>query len=302
MIADAGPGVLGHRATAAGDGPTRGRAQGGPDAAAGLGTRAGTRPGAGAAAALDLGTTGGALRRTVRRAGRAGARGTAASERCGLCAAPVPESHRHLLDEREAGLLCVCQACTLLFERDAAGRGHYVLVPRRRLALPGFVSGTLGIPVGLAFFVTQADGRIIARYPSPIGVTQGEIDQAVWAQAQERCGALGTLRPLVEAVLVNTAKGANEHWIVPIDLCYRLVAIVREEWKGFSGGSTVWPAINEFFAVLADGAVTARAAHAKQDSGPAPRVTHPPRHDTSVQTSVTSVQADAANASAGTGT
>ncbi|OHV41895.1 hypothetical protein BCD49_00995 [Pseudofrankia sp. EUN1h] len=187
-----------------------------------------------------------------------------------MCAAPVPEPHRHLLDEREAGLLCVCQACALLFERDAAGRGHYVLVPRRRLALPGFVSGALGIPVGLAFFVVQADGRVIAHYPSPIGVTQGEIDKAVWDQAREQCDALGTLRPLVEAVLVNTAKGANEHWIVPIDLCYRLVAVVRKEWTGFSGGSTVWPAISEFF--------TALAPHG------------------------TSIHADAANASARTGT
>jgi hypothetical protein len=54
----------------------------------------------------------------------------------------------------------------------------------------------------------------------------------------------------VEALLINTARGAREHWIVPIDSCYRLVAVVRREWSGLSGGGTVWPAVEAFFAAL----------------------------------------------------
>jgi hypothetical protein len=38
---------------------------------------------------------------------------------------------------------------------------------------------------------------------------------------------------------------------VPIDVCYRLVAVIKREWQGLSGGGTVWPAIEEFFAELA---------------------------------------------------
>jgi hypothetical protein len=204
----------------------------------------------GALGRAALGAVDGALGRAARRA-RDGA--APAAERCGLCAVRVPGTHRHLLDEERAELLCACRACTLLFGREAASRGHYVLVPDRRLALPGFSARALGLPVGLAFFVVQADGSVLAHYPSPIGITQGEVDPARWSRARDQCAELGTLRPRVEAVLVNTARGADEHWIVPLDLCYRLVALIRTEWRGLSGGSTVWPAISAFFAALAGG-------------------------------------------------
>ena len=64
--------------------------------------------------------------------------------------------------------------------------------------------------------------------------------------------ALADLTPEVQAVLLHTARGASEHWLVPIDDCYRLVALIRREWRGLSGGSTVWPAIAGFFADLAE--------------------------------------------------
>jgi hypothetical protein len=64
------------------------------------------------------------------------------------------------------------------------------------------------------------------------------------------CPALGTLAPDVEALLVNTARGAQHHWLVPIDDCLRLVAVVRQTWKGLSGGNQVWPAVERFFAEL----------------------------------------------------
>jgi hypothetical protein len=54
----------------------------------------------------------------------------------------------------------------------------------------------------------------------------------------------------VEALLVNTARGAAECWIVPIDDCYRLVALLRREWRGLSGGSRVWEEVRTFFAGL----------------------------------------------------
>jgi hypothetical protein len=59
------------------------------------------------------------------------------------------------------------------------------------------------------------------------------------------------MTPHVEAVLLNSARGARDCWLVPIDDCYRLVAVIRQHWKGLSGGRDVWPAVGEFFAGLA---------------------------------------------------
>jgi hypothetical protein len=54
----------------------------------------------------------------------------------------------------------------------------------------------------------------------------------------------------VQALLINTTRGAQEHWIVPIDDCFRLVTVIRGEWTGLSGSDRVWPAIDRFFAGL----------------------------------------------------
>jgi hypothetical protein len=39
--------------------------------------------------------------------------------------------------------------------------------------------------------------------------------------------------------------------VVPIEDCYRLVALIRTRWRGFSGGSEVWEEIDGFFDGLA---------------------------------------------------
>jgi len=138
----------------------------------------------------------------------------------------------------------------VLFQRDAAGGRHYRLVPDRRMRLPAFRTAKLGVPVGLAFFVGQSDGTVVAHYPSPMGATKWDVDPAAWQEVVRQCPYLRDLTPGVEAVLVNTARGSHEHWIVPIDDCYRLVAVIRQEWRGLSGGGTVWPAIENFFTEL----------------------------------------------------
>lgn len=189
----------------------------------------------------------GALERVIR---RAGTRRQEPLDRCELCSAPVPPGHRHLLERERGEVLCACQACSLLFTRDAASEGHYRLVPQRRMRLPAVPTRELGVPVGLAFFVPRADGAVIAHYPSPAGATQWEVDPHAWADTVDRHPALRTLEADVEALLVNTARGQRHHWLVPIADCFRLVAVVRREWKGLSGGSRVWPEIERFFAEL----------------------------------------------------
>jgi hypothetical protein len=55
----------------------------------------------------------------------------------------------------------------------------------------------------------------------------------------------------VEAVLVRrAASGQFSCLLVPIDVCYALVGLVRQFWTGFSGGDEVWRRIDEFFADL----------------------------------------------------
>ncbi|GAA4155397.1 DUF5947 family protein [Actinomadura keratinilytica] len=202
--------------------------------------------------------TAGALQRAIRR--RADGLGRGSGERCDLCGAGVPDAHAHLLDERQDHLLCACRACGLLFEREAAGRGHYLLVPDRRVRLSGVPAAELGVPVGLAFFVRGTDGAVRAHYPSPAGATRCEVDPGRWRRVAEACEPLRSMRPAVEALLVNTVRGADEQWLVPIDECYRLVAVVRGSWKGLSGGREVWPEIDRFFAGLA-GRGGPRGAH-----------------------------------------
>jgi Family of unknown function (DUF5947) len=215
--------------------------------------------------------TASALERVIRRAaarqqpastgaddGRAthGSARTAAVQRCQLCLAPVTDRHAHLLDTDAGELLCACHACTILFNRRQASRGHYRLVPSRRVRLSGLSPRTLGVPVGLAFFVRRADNQVTAHYPSPAGATRWEIDPGAWERARAACSALMDIEPDVEAVLVHSTRGRNETWLVPIDECYRLVAIVRQHWQGMSGGDRVWKEIDAFFAALQEGEAT----------------------------------------------
>ena len=74
---------------------------------------------------------------------------------------------------------------------------------------------------------------------------------------------LAELEPDVEALLVNRARGAREHWLVPIDDCYALVGLIRTRWRGLSGGEEVWREIDAFF----DGPATRASAEHGDGNG-----------------------------------
>lgn len=189
----------------------------------------------------------GALRRVIQRP--AGEAATVA-ERCALCGSAVPAEHRHVLEGHSGEPRCVCGACALLFEREAAAQGRYRLIPDARVRLPELVPADLGVPVGLAFFVRQPGGAVMAHSPSPAGVTRWEVDAAGWAVFERDCRPVRDMLPGVQAFLVNTARGRREYWLLPVDDCYRLVALIRRAWRGLSGGNEVWSAIDGFFAEL----------------------------------------------------
>jgi hypothetical protein len=185
------------------------------------------------------------------------ANGTAEQqERCELCGEPLPAEHRHLLDLESRRLLCACRACSMLLHRRAAGGGHYRLIPDRRLRLDDFELDEvaweqLRIPVEMAFFFfSSAAKRVVAFYPSPMGATESRLELTAWEQLQRANPALGTIEHDVEALLVNRARGRRGEWIVPVDDCYRLVAVIRTRWRGFTGGKEVWTEIERFFEEL----------------------------------------------------
>ncbi|MFK4144610.1 DUF5947 family protein [Streptomyces sp. NPDC004065] len=195
-------------------------------------------------------TADGALARIIRSS--AGRTATARAEVCELCAAPLPEDHPHLYDTGRAQVRCACRPCSLLFDGNGAGGGRLRLVPRRRVRLPRVDTAALGVPVGLVFFVPHDDGTVTAQGPSPAGAMRWEVDAAAWRRAAEDCPHLASVRPEVEALLVNTVRGLDHHWIVPVDDCLRMVAVVRREWRGLSGGGRVWPAVEQFFSELTE--------------------------------------------------
>jgi hypothetical protein len=180
----------------------------------------------------------------------------AAEEHCELCGTPLAASHRHLLDLSSRQLLCACRACSILFDHRAAGGSHYRLVPDRRLRLDGFalsdqVWDELRIPVEMAFFFRNStEDRVMAFYPGPMGATESHLSLSAWSEIEAANPVLSTMHSDVEALLVNRVKGARQHWLVPIDECYRLVAVIRTRWRGFTGGKDVWLQIDRFFETL----------------------------------------------------
>ncbi len=174
-------------------------------------------------------------------------------ERCELCGTPLPETHRHLADLDSQQLLCACRPCALLFDRRGAGGGHLRLVPDRRVRLDRFELSAaawdeLRVPVDMAFFFRSSRaGRVMAFYPSPMGATESRLELGSWSELERINPILETMEDDVEALLVDRARGSDRQWLVPIDDCYRLVALIRTRWRGFTGGKEVWTAIGSFF-------------------------------------------------------
>ena len=196
----------------------------------------------------------------------------AAAERCEMCGEPMPSEHRHLLDLDSREVRCACRACSILFDHRAAGGGHYRLIPDRSFRLEGFQLDDvtweeLRIPVDMAFFFRSSrERRVMAFYPSPMGPTESLLGLEAWDELEEANPVLCEMTPDVEALLVNRARGARQHFLVPIDECYRLVGVIRTRWRGFTGGREVWEEIGRFFGGLEARSRPRRAAPAATET------------------------------------
>ncbi len=175
-------------------------------------------------------------------------------QRCELCSLVLSSEHRHLLEVPNRNILCACDACALRFQ--AVAEGHFKLIPRDARALPGFKIDdpeweNLALPISLAFFFFHSPAnKMTAMYPSPAGATESLLPLSSWQRIAVNNPALQTMEADVEALLVNRVGSSRDYYIVPIDLCFELVGLIRAHWKGFSGGEEAWREINNFFVRL----------------------------------------------------
>lgn len=187
-------------------------------------------------------------------------------ERCELCSAEVGEGHPHLLEPANRKLLCACDACAILFSAMGA---KYKRVPRRVSVLQDFRLSdgqweSLMIPINMAFFFhSTPDARVIALYPSPAGATESLLSLETWSDIERENPVLREMSSDVEALLVNRVGhargfGAPEYYILPIDECYKLVGLIRSNWRGLSGGTEVWQEIARFYDRLKQCSVVVR--------------------------------------------
>jgi len=189
----------------------------------------------------------------------------ALAEVCELCSAPLAGDHQHLIEPGARKLLCACDACALLFSAQNGTR--YKRVPRRARHLTDFNLteaqwDALMLPINMVFFFRSTpDQRVVALYPSPAGPTESLLALEAWNDIVQDNPALAGMEPDVEALLVNRlghTRGfsAPEYYLTPIDECYRLVGLIRSNWRGLSGGSEVWRDIGRFFEGLREKAIS----------------------------------------------
>ncbi len=181
------------------------------------------------------------------------------AERCELCSTEIASQHPHLLDPAVRKLICSCDACALLF--SGQDRARFKHVPRLVRLLANFQMtdaqwDSLMVPINMAFFFRSSpEERVVAMYPSPAGATESLLSLESWNEIAAANPELQQMEPDVEALLVNRighARGftSAEYYLLPIDQCFKLVGLIRSQWRGFSGGTEVWQQIGEYFAEL----------------------------------------------------
>jgi hypothetical protein len=167
-------------------------------------------------------------------------------EVCDFCHADVAETHQHLMHLATRKLECACDACVLLLDGQ---HQKYRRVPRRVRFLPDFSMTDVqwngfNVPIGMAFFSYNSTGnRVTATYLSPAGPVESQLTFELWDELASINPLMRTMEPDVEGLLVYRVGNSREHFILPIDECFKLIAIIRLKWRGLSGGTEVWAEI-----------------------------------------------------------
>lgn len=174
-------------------------------------------------------------------------------ERCELCGGALDAEHPHLLERKSRAVVCTCGACALLFSNHRNGK--FLRIPTSVRAATDLVLDTLrweeiGLPISLAFFFRNAEGKLCALYPSPAGAIESSVplhgDRGYFIGGE----ALAAIQSETEALLVSRISGEEAALVLPIDECFRLTGIIRAQWRGLSGGTEVWKFIRTFLAEM----------------------------------------------------
>ena len=179
------------------------------------------------------------------------ARPRRAAERCEICEAGLSADHSHLIESSTGRMACACEPCAILLGNQAGAR--YRRVPRLARFLPDFrfsdeLWEEFSIPINLAFFLRSTPaGGVVGLYPGPAGATESPVAEEAWEALAEENPILRRLEPDVEGLLVNRVGEARECYRVGLDECYRLVGLIRTNWRGMTGGTAIWHEIARFF-------------------------------------------------------
>jgi hypothetical protein len=159
----------------------------------------------------------------------------APASRCDLCSAPLSDAHQHLYEPDPRRVACACLACSFLFPDAAVGR--YRRLDSHALRVQGALSEddfrALEIPVRLAFLSPSVvHDRVFAMYPNTGGTTESVVPRAAWDALTERAPELAAVQPDVEGLLIDHLGGRTRAFVASLDICYRLVGLLRAPARG----------------------------------------------------------------------
>ncbi len=169
--------------------------------------------------------------------------------RCDFCSKPIPADHKHFADLENMKFICTCELCAVL----QAESGEYHQVPERyqylrNFDLPERIWLGFRIPVNMAFIVhNSVRKKPVAYYPSPAGATESELRLESWDALTQKNPVLNDMDDDLEGFMVNRLDEPHEHFIVPIDSCYKLIGLIRTTWQGLHGGEEMRSSVREFF-------------------------------------------------------
>jgi hypothetical protein len=183
---------------------------------------------------------------------------------CVLCAMTLDPPHFHLIDCCHSSVCCACRACALLFANDRDPNARYRTVPsavrfRAQLSSRDADWRALRIPNTLLFVFRQsAERRWVAVLPRADGAVRVPLPEPAWEVFLARRPLFASLAPDVEALLVRRGEQAGdlECFACPIDRCYALVGILREQRHGIDGARDSRARVSAMFAELRRAAET----------------------------------------------
>jgi hypothetical protein len=176
---------------------------------------------------------------------------------CALCGARIAEhpAHPHLLAASGGRVVCACGACALLFAGELGAA--YRRLPE---AIEAYGEPRLGdadwqvlaVPIRLCCFVRRTASEIECIYPSPAGPVRSALGADATSLLVQYYPALPALERDVEAILLCAVGDRHQAFRLPIDECFRLVGLVRRHFRGASGGSSWWSALDAWLTELSE--------------------------------------------------